>query len=65
MNKGTYIRKYYLHRQVKKAGFNLKLEETHKTINVSTTQIEAVKENKYIAELQNEYSDGVQISMTR
>ena len=60
-NKGTYKRKYYLHRMVKKNGFRLELEHTHKTIAVTPEQIEPAKENKYVTELQKEYSYGVQI----
>jgi len=56
----TYIRKYYLHRQVKKAGFKLKLEETRKTINVPSSNIEEAKRNKYIEELRDQHHYGVQ-----
>lgn len=57
----TYIRKYYLHRQVKKAGFFLKLDECHKTIGVLPAQIPEAKENKYVSELQQQHNYGVQI----
>lgn len=57
----TYIRKYYLHRQVKKAGFSMELEKCHKTINVLPAQIEEAKENKYVSELQQQHNYGVQI----
>ena len=62
----TYIRKYYLHRKVKKAGFSLELEQCHKTINVLPSQVPEAKENKYVDELQNQHNYGVQIlnSMT-
>lgn len=56
----TYNRKYYLHRQVKKAGLNLKLEKCHKTIQVPPGEIPTAKENKYISELRDKYSYGVQ-----
>ena len=57
----TYIRKYYLHRKVKKAGFSLKLEECHKTIHVMPEQVNSAKENEYIKELQQQHNYGVQI----
>lgn len=60
-NKGTYKRKYYLHRMLKKQGFILQLEHKHKTINVDPDQVDAARENKYVAELQNQFSYGVQI----
>ena len=56
----TYNKKYYLHRQVKKAGLNLKLETCHKTIQVPPGEIPTTKENKYISELRDKYSYGVQ-----
>ncbi len=60
-NKGTYKRKYYLHRRIKKAGFCLELERCSKTIKVEQHQVQEAQENKYIAELQNRYSYGVQL----
>lgn len=63
MSKGTYIRKYYLHLKVKKAGFNLKLEKRHKTINIHHTMVQPAAENKYVLELQNNYNYGVQTSL--
>jgi len=60
-NKGTYKRKYYLHRRVKSAGFSLELEHCSKTIKVEQHQINEAQENKYVAELQNKFSYGVQI----
>ncbi|NQU54059.1 MAG: hypothetical protein HQ522_16140 [Bacteroidetes bacterium] len=60
-NKGTYIRKYYLHRQVKKAGLQMQLEHCHKTINVLPDQVTEAKENKYVIELQQKYNYGVQL----
>jgi len=62
-NKGTYKRKYYLHRQVKKAGFSLKLELKHKTINVPYDETHKAKENKYVQELQQQYNYGVQTAI--
>ena len=56
----TYIRKYYLHRQVKKAGFSLELEKCHKTINVKSTHIQEAQQNKYVAELQQQHNYGIQ-----
>lgn len=60
-NKGTYNRKYYLHRRVKQDGFSLELERTHKTIAIQPEQIDPAKQNKYVAELQEKHSYGVQI----
>ena len=57
----TYIRKYYLHRQVKKAAFTLELQHTHKTIGVEPHQQQEAQNNKYVQELQKKYSYGVQI----
>ena len=59
-NKGTYDRKYYLHRQVKKAGFDLLLDETHKTILVPPRLNIKAKTNRYVAELQKNHQYGVQ-----
>jgi len=61
MTMTTYIRKYYLHRQIKRAGFSLHLEKCHKTINVLPEQVIEAKENKYLAELQRRYNYGLQI----
>jgi hypothetical protein len=60
-NKGTYDRKYYLHRRIKSAGFRLQLEHMHKTIVITPDQVEPAKQDKYVAELQKQYSYGVQI----
>lgn len=60
-NKGTYKRKYYLHRKIKKSGFSLQLDRCHKTISVKPNQVPDAQENKYVAELQNKFSYGVQI----
>ena len=59
-NKGTYKRKYYLHRQLKKQGFGLQLGDKNKTITVLPDLVDSAIENKYLAELQNRYSYGVQ-----
>lgn len=61
MNKGTYNRKYYLHRRIKSDGFDLQLEHTHKTINVNPDQIEQATKNGYVQELKNKYNYGIQI----
>lgn len=60
-NKGTYNRKYYLHRRIKAAGFNLHLEHKTKTISVLPDQVDTAKQDKYVAELKDQYSFGVQI----
>jgi len=59
-NKGTYKRKYYLHRQLKKQGFGLHLGDKNKTITVMPDLAVSAKGNKYVSELQNGYSYGVQ-----
>jgi len=60
-SKGTYKRKYYLHRRIKTAGYSLQLEHTHKTIAVFPDEVETARENKYVTELQQQYNYGVQI----
>ena len=60
MNKGTYNRKYYLHRRIKKAGLKLVIAQ-QKTIVVASNKVNEVKGNKYVSELQNNHSYGVQI----
>ena len=59
--KGTYNRKYYLHRRIKAAGFDLRLEHKHKTISIMPDQLEKAQINKYLSELKAKYSYGVQI----
>lgn len=56
----TYVRKYYLHRKVKEAGFSLQLEKCSKTINVLPENIDEARINKYVIELQTKHSYGVQ-----
>lgn len=57
----TYVRKYYLHLQVKKAAFTLELQQKHKTIRVEQHRQKEAQNNKYVQELQKKYSYGVQI----
>ncbi len=59
----TYDRKYYLNRQVKKAGFKLELEQTSKTISVSPEMTQHAQENKALKELSENYNYGVQYSL--
>ncbi len=59
-SKGTYKRKYYLHRQLKKQGFGLQLGNKNKTITVMPDLADSANGNKYVAELQNSFSYGVQ-----
>lgn len=61
--KGTYVRKYFLHRQIKKAGFTLELEHTTKNISVPHNLVNEAYENKYVLELQQHYNYGVQTSI--
>ena len=56
-----YNRKYYLHRQVKKAGFRLRLETSLKTIEIPSGSVESASGNRYIRELRDRYSYGCQI----
>lgn len=51
-----YIRKYYLHRRVKECGCCLNLKGVDKTILL----FQDTKVNKYIRELKEKYSYGVQ-----
>lgn len=57
----SYIRKYYLHHRVRSAGFDLKITRGCKTIQIKADQADKAKENKYIAELRDAYSYGVQL----
>ncbi len=57
----TYNRKYYLHRQVKKAGFCLMPGRVLKTIEVPQCEVERAAGNKYVAELRERYQYGCQI----
>lgn len=56
-----YNRKYYLHRQVKKAGFSLRLEATLKTIGIPSSGVDSAAGNKYVTELRDRYQYGCQI----
>ena len=58
--KGTYNRKYYLHRQLKKQGFGLHLGDKNKTITVMADLADSANENKYVTELQSRFNYGVQ-----
>ncbi len=60
-NKNTYVRKYYIHRRIKAAGFDLHLEKCKKTILVLPSHIDLARQSKYITELQQQYNYGVQI----
>lgn len=61
MNKGTYNRKYYLHRQIKKSGCRLLLTNIQRTILIDPAKTEEIRHNKYVGELHNKYSYGVQL----
>ncbi len=58
----SYNRKYYLHQRLRKEGFSLTLDKTNKTIHVNPGQADAVRDNKYVTELSNKYSYGVQFT---
>jgi len=62
LNKGTYKRKYYLHRRVKKYGCALNLEETHKMVEITQKDADRLKDDKYLNELKNKHQYGVQIT---
>lgn len=59
----TYDRKYYLNRQVKKAGFKLDLEQTSKTISVPPHLIDEAENSKALKELGAKYNYGVQYTL--
>lgn len=59
----TYDRKYYLNRKVKKAGYELELGETTKTILVPPALAEKVKKDVHVHELKERYNYGVQFKM--
>ena len=59
----TYDRKYYLNRQVKKAGFKLELEQTSKTI-LTPPQLSADADtNAALKELGKAYNYGIQYTI--
>jgi hypothetical protein len=60
----TYDQKYYLIREIKKAGFDLILNKKHRTITISPDQINDFKKNKYAAKLVNDYGYGIQLTNT-
>lgn len=57
----SYNRKYYLHRQVRKAGFRLRLGTALKTIEIPSGSVEGASCNRYVRELRDRYSYGCQI----
>ena len=56
----TYVEKYYLHKKVKDLGVNIHLRKCEKTIEITTDQIDNVHTSKYIKELANKFSYGIQ-----
>lgn len=56
----TYDRKYYLIREIKKAGFSLQKNEG-RIIGVPLHLAEAARTNKHVRELQKNYQYGVQL----
>ncbi len=58
----TYKRKYYLHNKVKLSGFKIDLNKTERTILVPDHRCTEASENKYIDELKNLHSYGVQLT---
>ena len=59
----TYDRKYYLNRQVKKAGFKLELEQTSKTILVPPELTDVADQNEALKELGKQYNYGIQYTI--
>ena len=59
----TYNRKYYLIRQIKKAGFVLVEQKNERTIKVPFQQHRVAKKNKHLQELRTKYQYGVQITL--
>jgi len=59
--KNTYDRKYFCNKKVKDHGFGLTLETTQKTINVRQEDVEKAQGDRYIQELAEKHSYGVQI----
>ena len=62
----TYDRKYYLNRQVKKAGFKLELEQTSKTILVPPDKVELASTgsaSSALKELGKQYNYGIQYTI--
>jgi hypothetical protein len=57
----TYDRRYYLHKVTKDLGINLHLDKCEKTIEITTEQVELVRNSKHISELAEKFSYGVQI----
>jgi len=57
----TYIRKYYLHRKISVVGAVLKLTKCERTILIPPELFDEACNNKYIRELQNKYSYGIQL----
>jgi len=57
----TYDRKYYLHKRTKDLGVNIELCRCEKTIEITTGQVEKVRNSKHITELTTKHSYGIQI----
>lgn len=62
MKTTTYNRKYYLIREVKKAGFILREHKNERTIKVVFNKQYEAKRNKYVQELRTKHQYGVQIT---
>lgn len=59
----TYDRKYYLIREIKKAGFKLHEHENERTIKVPHEMQDVARKNKHVQELRIKYQYGVQITL--
>lgn len=60
MSNTTYKRKYYLIREVKKAGYNLIESENNRIIEVPWDKQTEARRNKHLQELRTAYHFGVQ-----
>ena len=63
MTDTTYDRKYYLIREIKKAGFELVKSEVERIIIVPFDKERQARLNKYVRELQNKYNYGIQLTI--
>lgn len=59
----TYYRKYYLIREIKKAGFKLHEHKNERIILVTSKRQHIARKNKHVQELLANYQYGVQITL--
>ena len=63
MLRTTYDRRYYLNRLIKKDGFELKLEQTAKTVFIPPEFVQASLKNQTLIELNKSYNYGIQYTI--